>query len=109
MPAIVTLFLRPYLHIYSQSNEVEDLDIISLEGSKIEFDAATDALFGVSSCFNISRAKRFTNLSETLCIHNLYTSQLVCTASTHGKGPAGVGEQIRPHQIANIQPDFTSL
>jgi hypothetical protein len=34
--------------MYSQANEVEDLDIISLEGSKIEFDATTDALFGVS-------------------------------------------------------------
>ena len=34
--------------MYSHSNEVEDLDIISLEGSKIEFDLSTDALFGVS-------------------------------------------------------------
>jgi len=44
---------RPFLHMYSQANEVEDLDIISLEGSKIEFDATTDALFGRPYVFTI--------------------------------------------------------
>lgn len=38
---------RPYLYLYARQDEVEDLDIISVEGSKVEFDSATDALFGV--------------------------------------------------------------
>jgi len=44
---------RPYLHMYSHSNEIEDLDIIGLEGSKIEFDPTTDALFGRPYVFTI--------------------------------------------------------
>jgi len=44
---------RPYLHVYSQPNELDDLDIIGMEGSKIEFDPSTDALFGRHFVFTI--------------------------------------------------------
>ena len=38
---------RPYLHLYSNSNELEDVGIISLEGAKVENDSTLEALFGV--------------------------------------------------------------
>ena len=46
-PASIYGLCRPYLHVYTHSNEVEDVGIIGLEGVKIEADAAMDNLFGV--------------------------------------------------------------
>ena len=37
-PRGISLTLRPYLHIYANSNEVEELGVISLTGVNIEND-----------------------------------------------------------------------
>lgn len=40
--------LRPYLHMYTSSSELEEVGIISLSGMNIERDSSKEALFGVS-------------------------------------------------------------
>src|ERR1700749_890846 len=67
---------RPYLHMYSQPSEVEDLDIISLEGCKVEFDPSTDALFGVSP-LDLSQL-HFADLEPApICLHHLHVRQFL--------------------------------
>lgn len=39
---------RPYLHIYSHSNELEEVGIVSLEGVNVESDPHKEMLLGVS-------------------------------------------------------------
>lgn len=38
---------RPYLHIYTSSNELEEVGIVSLSGVNVEADPAKEALLGV--------------------------------------------------------------
>lgn len=48
MSQLVHIDHRPYLHIYTSSNELEELGVISLHGMNIECDANKEALLGVS-------------------------------------------------------------
>ncbi|KAG9317068.1 hypothetical protein JVU11DRAFT_1255 [Chiua virens] len=38
---------RPYLHMYTSSNELEEVGIVSLNGMNIECDSNKEVLFGV--------------------------------------------------------------
>lgn len=38
---------RPYLHIYSHSNELEEIGIINLDGVNVESDPQKELLLGV--------------------------------------------------------------
>jgi hypothetical protein len=40
-------FIRPYLHIYSHSSELEEMGIISLNGVSVECDPQKQSLLGV--------------------------------------------------------------
>jgi hypothetical protein len=45
---LIKSLFRPYLHMYSHSDELEEVGIISLTGVKIENDPEMERLFGVS-------------------------------------------------------------
>ncbi|KIJ19791.1 hypothetical protein PAXINDRAFT_166017 [Paxillus involutus ATCC 200175] len=47
---------RPYLHIYTSSNELEEVGIISLTGMNIECDSHKEALLGKRFCFTLFTA-----------------------------------------------------
>lgn len=44
----LTDFDRPYLHVYSHSDEKEETAVIGLNGVNIEFNPEMEALLGVS-------------------------------------------------------------
>ncbi|KAF9242944.1 hypothetical protein BU15DRAFT_86709 [Melanogaster broomeanus] len=47
---------RPYLHIYTSSNELEEVGIISLHGMNIDCDSNKEALLGKLFCFTLFTA-----------------------------------------------------
>ncbi|KAH7888140.1 hypothetical protein F5I97DRAFT_2014620, partial [Phlebopus sp. FC_14] len=47
---------RPYLHIYTNSNELEEVGFISLSGINIECDSNKEALLGKQFCFTLFTA-----------------------------------------------------
>ncbi|KIJ70625.1 hypothetical protein HYDPIDRAFT_172396 [Hydnomerulius pinastri MD-312] len=47
---------RPYLHIYTNSSELEEVGIISLQGMNIECDPSKEALLGKQFCFTLFTA-----------------------------------------------------
>ncbi|KAL4075575.1 hypothetical protein J3A83DRAFT_4356841 [Scleroderma citrinum] len=47
---------RPYLHIYTNSKEVDEVGIISLHGTNIECDSNKEALLGKPFCFTLFTA-----------------------------------------------------
>ncbi|EJD54101.1 kinesin-like protein [Auricularia subglabra TFB-10046 SS5] len=44
---------RPYLHMYSRSNELDEVGVISLSGAKVEHDPTMDDLFGRKHMFTL--------------------------------------------------------
>ncbi|KAG1739940.1 uncharacterized protein EDB91DRAFT_1053464 [Suillus paluster] len=44
---------RPYLHIYTHSNELEEAGVISLHGANLECDAQKELLLGKQFCFTL--------------------------------------------------------
>lgn len=38
---------RPYLHVYAQSNEVEEIAVINLDGTNVDSDPQKELLLGV--------------------------------------------------------------
>ncbi|KAG6375014.1 hypothetical protein JVT61DRAFT_3793 [Boletus reticuloceps] len=47
---------RPYLHMYTSSDELEEVGIVSLNGMNIECDTNKEALFGKQFCFSLFTA-----------------------------------------------------
>ncbi|KAJ7229095.1 kinesin-like protein [Mycena pura] len=47
---------RPYLHIYSHSNELEEVGVVSLDGVNVESDAHKEALLGKPFSFTLFTA-----------------------------------------------------
>jgi len=47
---LLTDCFRPYLHIYTHSNELEEDGLISLHGANLECDTQKEELLGVSIC-----------------------------------------------------------
>jgi kinesin family protein 1 len=44
---------RPYLHIYTHSNELEEVGVIGLHGANLECDAQKELLLGKQFCFTL--------------------------------------------------------
>lgn len=49
-PLCLSFPSRPYLHVYSQSNEVEEIAVINLDGTNVDSDPQKELLLGVSGC-----------------------------------------------------------
>lgn len=47
--SVVHVLPRPYLHVYKQSNEVEEMAVISLDGVNVESNPDMEFLLGVST------------------------------------------------------------
>ncbi|KAJ7163847.1 kinesin-like protein [Mycena crocata] len=63
---------RPYLHIYSHSNELEEVGIVSLEGVNVESDPHKEMLLGAS--FSVICACLFLTVSQKPFSFTLFTS-----------------------------------
>lgn len=46
------VFLRPYLHMYARSNELEEKGVINLNAVKVESNPDMEMLLGVSQQFS---------------------------------------------------------
>ena len=78
---------RPYLHVYKQSNEVEEMTVISLDGVNVERNPDMESLLGVSTDrLLFFRVCDINVPKETV---HLYTFHLVKLARTGGAEPQG--------------------
>jgi hypothetical protein len=68
---------RPYLHMYTHSNELEEVGIASLTGVNIESNPEMEALLGVSRSFVIPpSAADVVDRTETLLLHSLHPERV---------------------------------
>ena len=75
---------RPYLHIYTRSNELEEVGVVSLTGVNVESDPHKSSLLGVRLFYVAPRTLLLILLSEAfllLLIHILKLSRTRCSKS----------------------------
>lgn len=65
--------IRPYLHIYSSSNELEEVGIASLTGVNVESNPEMETILGVRSRHMVPISTLLMNLQKRFCF-TLFTS-----------------------------------
>lgn len=78
---------RPYLHVYKQSNEVEEITVISLDGVNVESNQDMESLLGVCTDRFFLRERDIDTPKETVY---LYTFYLLKFSRTGGAEPQGI-------------------
>jgi hypothetical protein len=92
---------RPYLHMYTHSNELEEVGIASLTGVNIESNPEMEALLGVSRSFVIPpSAADVVDRTETLLLHSLHLHQFVRPERVQPQGAAVVVHETGSHSAA---------
>lgn len=73
--------------MYRQSNEIEEVGIVNLNGVNIENNPEMEALLGVSSLlFSLIHTNSHKNLTETFHIHPLYILEFLRFGRTQSEG-----------------------
>jgi len=79
--------LRPYLHVYKHSNEIEEITVISLDAVNVESNPEMESLLGVSTYVLFFIHGCGTNVQKETVY--LYTFHLLKLARTGGAEPQG--------------------
>lgn len=90
---------RPYLHMYTSSNEVEEVGVISLTGMNIECDSIKEALVGVSMRCDTMGSSPDVPFPETILFHTVYRSELARARRTIAEGITIMDVETRPYWI----------
>jgi hypothetical protein len=85
--------IRPYLHIYASSNELEEVGIASLTGVNVETNPEMEALLGVSRCL-LPSEPYLTGRAETLLLLPVHVHQLICVECAEPEGALVVDSQV---------------
>jgi hypothetical protein len=100
---------RPYLHVYKQSNEIEEVTVIGLEGVNIESNPEMESLLGVSTAPFLRVFDIDVSPKEIVHIYTLYLLELTRTCGAQSQGVAGMDNQIRSHTFTVLIVMFSSL
>lgn len=87
------MLLRPYLHMYSQSNEVDEIGIIALSAVHVENDPHKELLLGVSFFLRVAGSGLIQITVETLHIHSFHLFKFACSRSSESQGETFLGRQ----------------
>ena len=82
---------RPYLHVYKQSNEVEEITVISLDGVNVENNPDMESLLGVSTDRILFFSGCDINVpKETVYLYPFHLLKLARTGGAEPQGTAGM-------------------
>jgi hypothetical protein len=81
---------RPYLHVYKQSNEVEEITVISLDGVNVESNSDMESLLGVRRQIPPFRVCDTKIPKETVYLHTLYLLKLARIGGAESQGTTGM-------------------
>lgn len=85
---------RPFLHMYTHSNEQDEIGIVSLTGVNVESDRQKEQLLGVSHSFStFFSLGAYDKRSETLLILSLHLLKFIRACRSQSQRAAILGHE----------------